>query len=323
MCAAAIMLTLRCLELELLQHNNHRHHFFNTFFLKMLQEAPLKPYNDNDSRLMKWTKGVDIFPKDYIYVPIHGGIHWSLVLICHPSAIINQLLQPPVKKMAAGRALSKNGPDKPLMLHLDSLSGTHDPAPIFQKLRWYLEQEWKWRMNNAMEESVPRTWKNSFLAAGVQVPEVRFSKQMLPGISMASRLPQQDDSVDCGLFLLSYIDFFSAADPMYVLAAGGLDSTDVIVASPKPEAANPSTIMSKLWFSKQNTARLRSHMLVLMSKLMLGTLPAHDARYHRIKSAVEEYDKMLNIKGYRYLRPVEYLAFQTEQDAQETMCGGH
>jgi Ulp1 family protease len=38
-------------------------------------------------RVRKWTKNVDIFAKDYIFVPIHDHAHWSLAVICHPGVL--------------------------------------------------------------------------------------------------------------------------------------------------------------------------------------------------------------------------------------------
>lgn len=32
-------------------------------------------------------QSVDIFSKDYIIVPIHDTLHWSLAIICHPGAL--------------------------------------------------------------------------------------------------------------------------------------------------------------------------------------------------------------------------------------------
>jgi hypothetical protein len=50
---------------------------------------------------------VDIFSKDFLLVPVHDVLHWSLAVVCHPSAVGGML-----------------GPDiKPCILHLDSMQG--------------------------------------------------------------------------------------------------------------------------------------------------------------------------------------------------------
>ena len=47
-------------------------------------------------------QSVDIFKKDFVFVPIHDALHWSLAVICHPGATFNDATQP-------------------LILHLDSM----------------------------------------------------------------------------------------------------------------------------------------------------------------------------------------------------------
>ncbi len=32
-------------------------------------------------------QGVDLFTKDFVFVPIHDALHWSLAIVCHPSAL--------------------------------------------------------------------------------------------------------------------------------------------------------------------------------------------------------------------------------------------
>jgi Ulp1 family protease len=38
-------------------------------------------------------QGVDIFSKDFLLVPIHDALHWSLAIICHPALISQQIEQ--------------------------------------------------------------------------------------------------------------------------------------------------------------------------------------------------------------------------------------
>ena len=49
---------------------------------------------------------VDLFAKDYVFVPIHEALHWSLALICHPANWDAKEGQPPA-----------------LILHFDSMDG--------------------------------------------------------------------------------------------------------------------------------------------------------------------------------------------------------
>lgn len=49
-------------------------HAFNTFFYTKLKQG-------GHSAVRRWTRGVDLFTKDLILVPIHLQVHWSLVAI--------------------------------------------------------------------------------------------------------------------------------------------------------------------------------------------------------------------------------------------------
>lgn len=74
-------------------------------------------------------QGVDLFSKDYIFVPIHGYLHWSLVLICHPGNIVRK--KPYKAPLPAGEELEREeqaeqeeqGIGTPALLHFDSLDG--------------------------------------------------------------------------------------------------------------------------------------------------------------------------------------------------------
>ena len=35
----------------------------------------------------RWTKNVDIFTKDFLFVPINESLHWSLAVVCWPGKI--------------------------------------------------------------------------------------------------------------------------------------------------------------------------------------------------------------------------------------------
>lgn len=52
---------------------------------------------------------VDIFAKDFLFVPIHEALHWSLAIVCHPG-----------RWMMRGQGAE--GGDA-VILHLDSLAG--------------------------------------------------------------------------------------------------------------------------------------------------------------------------------------------------------
>uniref|UniRef100_A0A8C4PYB7 Ubiquitin-like protease family profile domain-containing protein n=1 Tax=Eptatretus burgeri TaxID=7764 RepID=A0A8C4PYB7_EPTBU len=70
-----------------------RVHIFSTFFYKRLLQtervvpehlASLTPSQRRHHRVRTWTRKVDIFQKDFIFIPINEEHHWFLAVICFP-----------------------------------------------------------------------------------------------------------------------------------------------------------------------------------------------------------------------------------------------
>lgn len=85
----AIDYYLRYVQTKMRPEDAERCYFFNSFFYKKLSEKQAGVQGaalaeKNYPKVKKWTRGVDIFAKDYIFVPIHDHLHWSLLIICHP-----------------------------------------------------------------------------------------------------------------------------------------------------------------------------------------------------------------------------------------------
>lgn len=38
----------------------------------------------NYAKVKRWTKSIDLFNKEYIFIPICENEHWSLAIICKP-----------------------------------------------------------------------------------------------------------------------------------------------------------------------------------------------------------------------------------------------
>lgn len=51
---------------------------------KTQNDAKLSAAQRRHSRVEKWTKGVNLFEKDYIIIPINEQQHWFLAIICFP-----------------------------------------------------------------------------------------------------------------------------------------------------------------------------------------------------------------------------------------------
>ncbi|KDP26573.1 hypothetical protein JCGZ_17731 [Jatropha curcas] len=157
------------------------YHFFNTFFYQKLKQAVSYKGSDKESFFIKfrrWWKGVNIFQKAYVFIPIHDDLHWSLVIICIPD---------------------KEDESGPIILHLDSL-GLHSSKLVFEEIRSYLREEWNYMNQEVPPPKLPiadRIWKH--------LPRRIDEKKI--------EVPQQKNDYDCGLFVLFFMERFIEEAP--------------------------------------------------------------------------------------------------------------
>ncbi|KAG0465674.1 hypothetical protein HPP92_019838 [Vanilla planifolia] len=153
------------------------HHIFNTFFYGKLQKAMSHKGDCSQYflKLRRWWKGVNLFSKSYIILPIHGSSHWSLVIICIPG---------------------KEDESGPLVLHLDSL-GLHSSQHVFNIVSNFLKEEWNCINQNHVTD-IP------FAGHVLQLPRIEKKKVMVP---------QQKNEYDCGIFVLYFIKRFLEEAP--------------------------------------------------------------------------------------------------------------
>ena len=94
---------------------------------------------------------IDIFAKDFVFVPIYDAGHWTLAIICNPPSNVHVFPRPPT-----------------LLLHLDSLSNmpVHQSSQVFEALRTYLQAEWDASARSSTFEqgifSVPWQYENMY-----------------------------------------------------------------------------------------------------------------------------------------------------------------
>ncbi|GMJ03471.1 Arabidopsis SUMO protease 1, SUMO PROTEASE RELATED TO FERTILITY1 [Hibiscus trionum] len=162
----------------------HRFHFFNSFFFCKLADLDKGLSDDCQARsafqrVHKWTRKVDIFGKDYIFIPVNYSLHWSLIVICHPGEVTK-----------FKDDVTENVLKVPCILHMDSIRGSH--RGLKNLFRSYLSEEWKQRHKEAADD----------------VPSKILNLQFV-----SLELPQQENSFDCGLFLLHYVELFLLQAP--------------------------------------------------------------------------------------------------------------
>ncbi|KAG5846758.1 hypothetical protein ANANG_G00118360 [Anguilla anguilla] len=78
---------------KLKKEDAHRSHMFSSFFYKRLNQRERRSVPDaanlpiqkrKHNRVKTWTRHVDLFQKDFIFVPINESAHWYLAVICFP-----------------------------------------------------------------------------------------------------------------------------------------------------------------------------------------------------------------------------------------------
>ncbi|XP_014020421.1 sentrin-specific protease 7 isoform X2 [Salmo salar] len=235
-----------------------RSHVFSSFFYKQLtrrdnaseDSTSISAQQRRHQRVKTWTRHVDIFKKDFLFVPVNQEAHWYLVVICFPGledpqceewsspALLrgtggekpgkaqaeeeasgseklngvtdvppgptntdnqdkltvtvsesvvqgDSVLQPPpgppdcTEKTCHRESVCK----RPCILIMDSLKfSLHER--VFKLLREYLQSEWEVRRGSVRE----------------------FSSEQMRGSHC--KVPLQDNSSDCGLYLLQYVESF-------------------------------------------------------------------------------------------------------------------
>nr|XP_009937782.1 PREDICTED: sentrin-specific protease 7 [Opisthocomus hoazin] len=230
-----------------------RTHIFSSFFYKCLTRTEKNSEGDlkvsaaqrRHRRVRTWTRHINIFSKDYIFVPVNEESHWYIAVICfpwleeavyeecpHQNSLYHQSQQSPLQsgsentttgsvlaffgnckdeeEMDASRSLfSKGGNEiaasasvlnsgiskislsnskrqickRPCILILDSLKAGSVQKTV-QVLREYLEMEWEAKRKTHRE----------------------FNKSTM--IGLCPTVPKQDNSSDCGVYLLQYVESF-------------------------------------------------------------------------------------------------------------------
>lgn len=119
-------------------------HYFSTHFYSSL-------FKEGPGGVRRWTekKGIDVFKKRFIFVPVNKSFHWSLAIIVNPGAIEKHIEWIKARN-------DKGDNDKtflhdlesygdypfPMILFFDSLK-CHPRKTVANKLRQWLNAEWK------------------------------------------------------------------------------------------------------------------------------------------------------------------------------------
>ncbi|XP_055115026.2 sentrin-specific protease 7 isoform X4 [Symphalangus syndactylus] len=197
-------------DLECLEEGEFLNDVIIDFYLKMAQRR--------HKRVRTWTRHINIFNKDYIFVPVNESSHWYLAVICFPwleeavyedfpqtvsqqsqaqqsqndnKTIDNDLRTTSTLSLSAedsqstesNMSVPKRMCKRPCILILDSLKAASVQNTV-QNLREYLEVEWEVKLKTHRQ----------------------FSKANM--VDLCPKVPKQDNSSDCGVYLLQYVESF-------------------------------------------------------------------------------------------------------------------
>jgi sentrin-specific protease 7 len=108
-------------------------HIFSSHFYTTLSE-------EGHDAVQSWTakKNVDVFSKNFLFIPVNKSLHWSLCVVVNPGDILRSSVSL-VKS-------EKNDFDNPspgsCILFLDSLQA-HKKNDVAENVRKWLNAEWK------------------------------------------------------------------------------------------------------------------------------------------------------------------------------------
>lgn len=153
-------------------------HVFNSFFFSKIQS--LRRDSENEDALKcasRWLKGVDIFAKDFLIMPICYNDHWILVIICYPARATS----------LETRSLPNNQLYEPAVFVLNSFPGS---APsVKRSLGRFLRYQWL----------VERKSVRYFTIHNAKKTGIRL---IFPDV------PVQKNSHNCGVYILNYFYCF-------------------------------------------------------------------------------------------------------------------
>ena len=153
-------------------------HYFTTHFFTTLEK------NDPES-VKRWTekRGVDIFTKRFIFIPINKSLHWSLCVVVNPGAIIAHREHMMEDRNSNTTNLVVEDNPFPCILFFDSLRA-HAKNRFAKLVRKWLNSEWK-RLHPQQVELSPFDFKSM--------------------VVYSPAIPYQNNSWDCGVYVCRYM----------------------------------------------------------------------------------------------------------------------
>jgi Ulp1 family protease len=213
-------------------------HCFSSHFYTILEK-------DGPEGVTRWTKqrGVNIFTKKFIFIPINKSSHWSLCVIVNPGAILPHydMLKNDDKNIID--ITVEDNASFPCLLFFDSLK-FHEKDRVGEFVRRWLNSEWKGLYPE-------QTTDAPFTSTSMEVfdPEI----------------PYQINKVDCGVYVCRY------AYAMYRMRERPFTYADVKYFD-NPNTKQPCfteliTNHKAFDFNAEDIVRIRSEFMQLLERL--------------------------------------------------------
>ena len=229
-----IDLRIKLLVEEMPDISSKKVHVFSCHFFSVLSDH--KGAHDSVKR---WTKNIDVFELDYIFVPVNANEHWSLAVIIRPGLLVKHLEKFKYLKKRSTKLEDSDDEDQSIdingtkklnwhsrdkssiyknlsinenenlscIIHLDSLGAMHNSDRINRILSTYLDAEWASRKKEDTENNTIYTPNcdvlnvdRLFTTAGIHKIKV-------------SRVPRQENGWDCGVFVTEYVKMLLDNNP--------------------------------------------------------------------------------------------------------------
>ncbi|XP_053458815.1 sentrin-specific protease 6 isoform X3 [Nycticebus coucang] len=165
---------LKYLVLEKLKKEEaDRIHIFSSFFYKRLNQRERRNHETTNlsiqqkrhGRVKTWTRHVDIFEKDFIFVPLNEAAHWFLAVVCFPG--LEKAKYEPNPHYHENAVTQKGSAVEdsctpPSASEMDSYSQNSSPKPIIKKMLNKKHGIAVTDSNAGQEENDPRYRRNIY-----------------------------------------------------------------------------------------------------------------------------------------------------------------
>eukprot|EP01036_Dinobryon_divergens_P022118 gene22118-30352_t len=175
-----IDLKVKYMLFKLPLEKRRRVYAFSCLFYPKLKE--LRDFRKAHELISRWTKSVDIFSMDFIFVPINYSLHWSLCVVVRPILWLLKeycgddiALQEECMESVKDLDKDNEGDNEGCLLFLDSLN-MHEMKTIRRDVTNYLSYEWKSKhlkriaQSNAVSSSSTSTGTGTGTAAPIDTP---------------------------------------------------------------------------------------------------------------------------------------------------------